>query len=427
MTRKAKSSNLTRAKRNKKDEFYTQIRDIEQELLHYRDQFRGKVIYCNCDDPVESEFYRYFHLNFHFFGMKKLLSTHYDKDNPTYSLVYEGGTCEESDNDYNSYDQKIPLKEDGDFRSDESIDLLKQSDIVVTNPPFSLFREYVAQLIKYKKKFIIWRNLNAVTYKEIFPLIKDQKMWIGFTANKTCIFRLADDYTKWDKKATAEHNDGHKYGKVPSITVYTNMPIKKPTDRVILWETFSQDKFPTYDNYAGFECSKVSHLPQKNEIDAWIDKNRLTDFKHTYQSDLTVKEERDDKVLVHIKRPVFGVPITFLCKYNPSEIGGGVKQTGSVWQTSTTSSAMNNHSASAEKQPTSRVRESTAESLFDQDKLAKHFEILGEASGNSYRNMPKLLERLSFHPEMKYGGGLGSALINGKAKYSRILIRSRYC
>ena len=182
MTRKAKNSNLHKAKKNKKDEFYTQISDIERELMHYRDQFRDKVIYCNCDDPVESEFYRYFHLNFHFFGMKKLLSTHYDKDKPTYSLVYEGGTCEESDNDYNSYDQKIPLKEDGDFRSDESIDLLKQSDIVVTNPPFSLFREYVAQLIKYKKKFIIWGNLNAVTYKEIFPLIKDQKMWIGFTS-----------------------------------------------------------------------------------------------------------------------------------------------------------------------------------------------------------------------------------------------------
>lgn len=389
MTRKAKNSNLHKAKKNKKDEFYTQISDIERELMHYRDQFRDKVIYCNCDDPVESEFYRYFHLNFHFFGMKKLLSTHYDKDKPTYSLVYEGGTCEESDNDYNSYDQKIPLKEDGDFRSDESIDLLKQSDIVVTNPPFSLFREYVAQLIKYKKKFIIWGNLNAVTYKEIFPLIKDQKMWIGFTANKTCIFRLADDYTKWDKKATAEHNDGHKYGKVPSITVYTNMPIKKSTDRVILWETFSQDKFPTYENYAAFDCNKVSYLPQKNEVDVWINNNRLADFKQTYQSDLTVKSEKDNQVLVHIKRPIFGVPITFLCKYNPSE-------------------------------------GSTGNALFDHDKLAKHFEILGEAGGNARKD--KLYGSVAYTHHPIDRGGCGVIEKGGEPKrvYFRVFIRSRY-
>lgn len=319
--RKKLNSNLQKAKNNKKDEFYTQISDIERELMHYRGQFKDKIVYCNCDDPAKSEFYRYFHLNFHFFGMKKLLSTHYDKNKPTYALVYEGGTCEESDNDYNSYDKKIPLKEDGDFRSQESIGLLKQSDIVVTNPPFSLFREYVAQLIKYKKKFIIWGNLNAVTYKEIFPLLQQQKMWIGFTANKTCVFRLSDDYTKWDKKVTAEHNDGHKYGKVPSITVYTNMPINKPTDRVILWNKFSTKEFPAYDNYPAFECSKVSRLPIDQITDVWIDNNRVAEFKSVYKDDLTIKDTKDNKTLLHINRPIFGVPITFLCKYNPSTIG----------------------------------------------------------------------------------------------------------
>lgn len=135
------NSNMNHARRAKNDEFYTLNTDIEDELKHYRDKFKDKVVYCNCDDPTESEFYRYFHLNFHFFGMKKLITTHYDPDKPTYELIYQGGTCEQDDNNYNSYDEKIPLKENGDFRSEESIELLKQSDIVVTNPPFSLYQE----------------------------------------------------------------------------------------------------------------------------------------------------------------------------------------------------------------------------------------------------------------------------------------------
>ena len=318
MTRKYGNSTMAHAKMARNDEFYTQLTDIEQELVHYRNQFKGKVVYCNCDDPTESEFYRYFHLNFHFFGMKKLLATHYDEHEPTYALVYEGGTGEESDNDYNSYDKKIPLKENGDFRSSESIEFLKQADMVVTNPPFSLFREFVAQLVKYKKQFIIWGNLNSVITKEIFPLIQDQKIWIGFTANKSCVFRLADNYKKWDKKITAEYHDGHKYGKVPSITVFTNLPIKKPTDRVILWNHYSKKEFPTYVNYPAFECSKLAHLPIDKEIDTWIDKDRLSEFKTIYKDDIAVKEEKNNQALVHIKRPIFGVPITFLKEYNPS-------------------------------------------------------------------------------------------------------------
>lgn len=171
--------------------------------------------------------------------------------------------------------------------------------------------------------------------------------------------------------------------KLGNVGWFTNLPVKRPTDRVILWNHFSSEEFPTYDNYAAFECSKLAHLPIDKEIDVWINKDRLQDFKHTYQSDLTIKEEKDDQILVHIKRPVFGVPITFLDKYNPSS------------------------------------------KLFPQDNLAVQFKILGEATGNSYHNMPELLAKLSFHPEMKYGGGLGSALINGKAKYARILIRAR--
>ena len=188
MKKKAQNGNFMRAKKAKNDEFYTQISDIENELKFYRDQFRNKIVYCNCDDPVESEFYRYFHLNFHFFGMKKLISTHYDKHKSTYALIYQGGSCEQSDNDYNSYDKKIPLKENGDFRSDESIAYLEQSDIVITNPPFSLYREYVAQLMKYHKKFIIIGNKNSITYKEIFPLLMNNEMWIGI---KKCHYMIS--------------------------------------------------------------------------------------------------------------------------------------------------------------------------------------------------------------------------------------------
>ena len=301
MIKKALNSNFMRAKKAKNDEFYTQISDIENELKYYRDQFRNKTVYCNCDDPVESEFYRYFHLNFHFFGMKKLLSTHYDESKPTYALIYEGGTGEESDNDYNSYDKKIPLKENGDFRSQESIDLLKQADMVVTNPPFSLYREYVAQLIKYHKQFIIIGNKNSITYKEIFPLLMNNKMWIGITNPKE--FRTPDGMTK----------------KVNGLTRwFTNMPVKKPTDREILWNKFSIKEMPLYDFYAAFNIDKVSHIPVEKEIDVWINQSRLAGFQKVYQENLTIKSEKDDKILVHIKHPIFGVPITFLDKYNPS-------------------------------------------------------------------------------------------------------------
>ena len=348
--KKSQSSNLRKARKVKNDEFYTQISDIERELLHYRDKFKGKVIYCNCDDPVESEFYRYFHLNFHFFGMKELLSTHYDDSKPTYALIYEGGTCEESDNDYNSYDQKIPLKENGDFRSQESIDLLKQADMVVTNPPFSLYREYVAQLIKYHKQFIIIGNKNSITYKEIFPLIMQNKMWLGINSPKE--FRTPNGMTK----------------KVNGLTRwFTNIPLKKPTDREFLWVKFSQNNIPIYDNYPAFEISKVSHIPVSKEIDVWINNNRLSEFKSVYKDDISIKEEKDSKTLVHIKRPIWGVPITFLDKYNPS---------------------------------------STA---FPADNLAVQFKIIG-------------LDRYTVPKDRLIGGRVA---INGKPKYARILIRAR--
>lgn len=166
-----KNSNLTVARKMKNDEFYTRRIDIETELSYYEMHFKDKTVYCNCDDPEKSEFWSYFYENFTKWGLKRLISTHYGKN--AYRFDYDGRTC-----------IKICLTGDGDFRSTECVDLFKEADIIVTNPPFSLFREYVAQLMEYKKKFLIVGSMNAITYKEFFPLLKDNKVWLGYTHPK---------------------------------------------------------------------------------------------------------------------------------------------------------------------------------------------------------------------------------------------------
>ncbi len=186
------------------------------------------------------------------------------------------------------------LQGSGDFRDDECLKLLEEADIVVTNPPFSRFREYVATLVEYKKKFIIWGNMNAVTYKEIFPLLKNNEMWLGFIANKTCTFRLPDSYTKWDEKATAKANDGHHYGNVPSITTFTNLDISKRHENLILFKRYREDPsfYPKYDNYDAINVDKVKYIP----------------------------EDYDG---------VMGVPLTFMDKYNASQFEMlGIMNTG---------------------------------------------------------------------------------------------------
>lgn len=223
------NANLHKAKVAKNDEFYTQLSDVENELRHYKAHFKDKIVFCNCDDPTWSAFWKYFHLNFEALGLKKLIPTHYDAKERTYKLEYEGG----NDSDI-SVGTKTDLLQNGDFRSEECIEILKESDIVVSNSPFSLYRLYVAQLIEYNKKFIIWSNNNSITYKEIFPLIRENKMWLGYTSNKTCVFRLSDDYEKYDQKLTDEMNDGHKYGRVPAISVFTNLDIPKRHENLIL-------------------------------------------------------------------------------------------------------------------------------------------------------------------------------------------------
>lgn len=282
----AKNENLHKAKDAKNDEFYTLLSSVSEELRHYKQHFADKIVFCNCDDPTWSAFWRYFHLNFSELGLKKLIATHYDRTEPTYKMEYEGG----DDNDA-EVGVKTPLEGNGDFRSEECLALLDECDIIVTNPPFSLFREFVGTLMKHDKRFIIWGNNNAITYKEFFPLLKENKVWLGYTANKTCTFRVAEGY-RFDEKLTAQFNDGHKYGKVPAISVFTNLDIQKRHEKLILWQRYYDDngnplpdadeRYPHYDNYAAINVDRVADIP--------------ADYKG-----------------------IMGVPITFMDKYNPDE------------------------------------------------------------------------------------------------------------
>ena len=250
------NANLHKAKDAKNDEFYTQLTDVSKELKHYKAHFKDKVIFCNCDDPTWSAFWKYFHLNFAELGLKKLISTHYHETKPTYKMEYTGG----DDNDI-KVGVKTPLKGNGDFRSKECLDLLDESDIVVTNPPFSLFREYVNVLMEHQKKFIIWSNNNSITYKEFFPLLKNNEVWLGYIANKTLSFRIPDTYAKWDEKETQKMNDGHHYAKVPAISVFTNLDIEKRHENLILWKNYTPEEYPKYDNYDAINVNKVSEIP----------------------------------------------------------------------------------------------------------------------------------------------------------------------
>lgn len=253
------NSNLHKAKDAKNDEFYTQLTDVAKELMHYKAHFKDKIVFCNCDDPTWSAFWKYFHLNFAELGLKKLISTHYDREEATYKMEYTGG----DDNDI-EVGVKTPLEGNGDFRNQECLDLLDECDIVVTNPPFSLFREYVAVLMEHKKKFLIIGNKNAITNKEFFPLLREDKVWIGRNGVKE--FLQPDGSIK-------------KFG---NICWYTNLDIKKRHEKLILWKEYNEVEYPKYDNYDAINVDKVTDIP----VDYY---------------------------------GVMGVPITFLDKYCPEQ------------------------------------------------------------------------------------------------------------
>ena len=253
----AKNSGLTGARAAKKDEFYTQLTDIEKEMKHYKQHFAGKVVFCNCDDPTWSEFWRYFHLNFEVLGLKKLVSTHYDPNNSTYKLEYTGG----DDSDIEA-GLKTPLTGNGDFRSDECIALLEESDICVTNPPFSLFTSFLAQLIEHNKKFVILGNINAATGKDIFPLIRENKLWLGPSISSgDREFRVPNDYPL-NAAGCRVDADGNKYIRVKGVRWFTNLDNVKRHEQIVLWKTYAPDEYPTFDYYKAININKVAEIPQ---------------------------------------------------------------------------------------------------------------------------------------------------------------------
>lgn len=281
---KTKSSNtgLNKAAKEKKDEFYTQPADIEKELRYYKDQFKDKVVFCNCDDPRESNFVRYFSKNFEHLGLKKLIATHFKdadlftKETP-YKLEYTGDKDGNRMPDSDEFITKMIGT--GDFRSEECISLLKEADIVVTNPPFSMFREYVAQLVEYEKKFLIIGNTNAITYKEIFKLIKEDKFRTGYTNfNVGMFFVVPNDWEKFHHIDEA----GNKIARVSTSCWFTNLEVEKHKEDITLYKKYTPEEYPKYDNYDAIEVSKVSEIPMD------------------YDSGM-------------------GVPITFIDKYNPRQ------------------------------------------------------------------------------------------------------------
>lgn len=319
----AKNADLGAAKTAKKDEFYTQLTDIEKEMRYYRKHFQDKTVLCNCDDPFESNFFKYFALNFNRLGLKKLIATCYYSSpiagqqlqygcdaNGQMTFYFEDKGAEEnkSKRPYKAvvtqvYDKMgdggvdmldvaelfrtgenelVELEGDGDFRSPECLALLDESDIVVTNPPFSLFRDYVAVLMEHRKHFIIIGNMNAITYKEIFPLIKENKLWLGASIHSgDRKFYVPDDYPL-NASGCGIDEDGRRYIRVKGVRWYTNLDLKQRHEETILVKRYSSELYPTYDNYEAIDVSKVSDIP--------------CDYAG-----------------------IVGVPITFMDKYNPDQ------------------------------------------------------------------------------------------------------------
>lgn len=321
----AGNTSLNKANKAKNDEFYTQLSDIELELKHYRKHFVGKTVFCNCDDPYESNFFKYFAMNFNYLGLKKLVATCYigspvvgeqfeqlslfdilpSEENTSKKFPYKieitevidingDGAVDLTDVEYllrNNKNSLSLLNGDGDFRSDECIEILKTSDIVVTNPPFSLFREYIAQLIEYDKKFLIIGNQNAITYKEIFPLLKNNIMWLGFRCGDMA-FTVPEYYEERETRFWIDET-GQKWRSLGNICWFTNLDHKKRHEEMELYKRYNPKEYPEYDNYSAINIDKVSDIPED------------------YYEEM-------------------GVPITFIDKYNPNqfEIIGATESEG---------------------------------------------------------------------------------------------------
>lgn len=350
------NSKLHKAKKEKNDEFYTQYVDIEKELQHYN--IEGKTIYCNCDNPHYSNFYKYFKDKFNIHKIKHLYCTGYNKDGNGYYAEYNG--TEETIKTLNS---------NGSFDSDECINILKIADVIITNPPFSLFRDYVKQLMDYNKQFLIIGNKNAITYKEIFPYIKNNELCLGNT--------IPNDYYLPNGEVTQRLKGLCRW--------FTNIPCINTKQPLILTKTYNPIDYPHYDNYDAINVDKLKDIPMDYD-------------------------------------GVMGVPISFLDKYCPSqfEIVDAKDYTNiDKLKSKSTFLVKDNDSAINGKPTYARILIKKNDSLEPVE-----FEILWIACGNTYANAPKyILNELKFNPNIKYGGGLGTTVVNGKPTYARILIK----
>lgn len=303
MSKETQHSNLRTAKKVKKDEFYTQLTDISKEMKHYKNHFKDKVVYCNCDDPRVSNFFHFFSYNFEKLGLKKLITTCYKSksmdlfsENDSEQAIYLEYTGDKNGNFVPDPEEIgiVELKGDGDFRSKESIELLKQADIVITNPPFSLFRDFISQLDEYDKKFIIIGNVNAITYRETFKLIKENKLWLGASIHSgDREFGVPDDYPLTAAGSRIDEN-GNKFIRVKGVRWFTNLDYKERHEDLILYKSYTPEEYPKYENFDAINVNKTKDIPA--DYDGYM-----------------------------------GVPITFLDKYNPDQfeiIGLGISNSG---------------------------------------------------------------------------------------------------
>ncbi len=289
MAKATSNSNLTKARTNKKDEFYTQLTDIEKEVRHYENHFKGKIVYCNCDDPTISEFFYYFLQSFNDLELKKLITTCFKNDKM--DLFSEGKTEKAIYLEYDGSKDGMPdpkkietkrLKGNGSFKNPECIELLKQADIVVTNPPFSLFRQYVAQLIEYDKKFLIIGNMNAITYKETFKLFKENKIWFGASIKSgDREFGVPDSYPLNAASSRIDEN-GKKFIRVKGVRWFTNLDYEERYLPLPLYKEYNPEDYPEYDNYYAINVNKTTDIPKDYD-------------------------------------GAMGVPISFMDKYNPDQ------------------------------------------------------------------------------------------------------------
>lgn len=429
MAKETKNKNLHQAKKAKNDEFYTQLSDVEKELRHYREHFKDKVVFCNCDDARESAFFKYFSSNFEFLGLKRLITVGYQENGHGLLYVYEGDKNGNGIIDPEELDI-IEMQGNGDFRSEESIAILQDADIVVTNPPFSLFREYVAQLIEYNKKFLVIGNMNAITYKEIFPLIKENKLWLGATCFNGGATFFKTDKDKFDKSRLsnpkhAYEKDGDFYMRVNGVRWFTNLSNKETKPYEILYKKYNPEEYPKYDNYDAINVDKVTEIPYDYDgvigvpisfLDKWAPNIKSLENGNVTTNDFEIVEFRkgaDGKDLVYSNLNGGGAKLSHTSEYSSVDANRGINEQPPRHQ--------------------SEWEEQICENSYSEIVTTHDFEIIGCADAdvvpNEWKGMDSEFIKLYYEQgntgAYKEGNRLTHYVKNGRAfiPYKRILIR----